>query len=109
MKAILFHSYGGAQVLQLEDVANPIIKPDEVLVRVHSTGVSPFDLHVRDGWYKTSSSYPLPCILGWELAGEIVDIGANVSLFKKGDPIFAHPNVYRSGGGYAEYVAIKEN
>jgi len=109
MKAIRFHSYGGPEVLQLEDVATPTIQSDEILVRVHSAGVSPFDLHVREGWYKDSSSYPLPCILGWELSGEVDSVGENVRLFKKGDAIFAHPSVFRSGGAYAEYVSIKEN
>lgn len=109
MKAIRFHSYGRPEVLQLEDVATPTIKSDEILVRVHSAGVSPFDLHVREGWYKDSSSYPLPCILGWELSGEVDSVGENVRLFKKGDAIFAHTSVYRSGGAYAEYVSIKEN
>lgn len=109
MKAIRFHSYGGPEVLQYEEVSTPTINADEVLVRVHSAGVSPFDAHVRAGWYKDSSSYPLPCILGWELSGEIVDVGSDVNLFKKGDAIFAHPSVYRNGGSYAEYVTVKEN
>ena len=109
MQAIVIPVYGGAEVLQYQEVAVPSIKPEDILVQVHSAGVSPFDIHVRDGWYKDSSNYLFPIILGWELSGVVVAVGTQVSQFKEGDAIFAHPNVYRSGGAYAEYVAVKEN
>jgi NADPH:quinone reductase-like Zn-dependent oxidoreductase len=83
MKAIQFHSYGGPQVLQYEEIAVPSINSDEILVRVHSAGVGPFDVHVRQGWYKDSSNYPLPCILGWELSGVVMEAGAGITLFKR--------------------------
>jgi NADPH:quinone reductase-like Zn-dependent oxidoreductase len=108
MRAIITPVYGGSEVLQYQEVAVPSIKPDEILVQVHSAGVSPFDIHVRDGWYKASPNYPLPIILGWELSGKVVAIGTQTSRFREGDEIFAHPSVYRSGGAYAEYVAVKE-
>lgn len=109
MQAIVMPVYGGIEVLQYQEVDVPSIKPDEILVQVHSAGVSPLDIHVRDGWYKNSPNYPLPIILGWELSGIVVAAGNQVSQFKTGDAIFAHPSVYRSGGAYAEYVAVKEN
>lgn len=109
MQAIVIPIYGGVEVLQHQKVAAPSIKTDEILVQVHSAGVSPFDIHVRDGWYKDSPNYPLPIILGWELSGVVVAVGTQDSRFKKGDAVFAHPSVYRSGGAYAEYVAVKEN
>ncbi len=73
MQAIVVPIYGGAEVLQHKEVAIPSITPEEILVQVHSAGVSPFDIHVRDGWYKASPNYPLPIILGWELSGVVVD------------------------------------
>lgn len=109
MHAIVIPVYGGTEVLQYREVAMPLIKPDEILVQVHSAGVSPLDIHVRDGWYKDSPNYSLPIILGWELSGMVVAVGNQVSRFKNGDAIFAHPSVYRSGGAYAEYVTVKEN
>ena len=109
MQAIVIPIYGGVEVLQHQKVAAPSIKTDEILVQVHSAGVSPLDIHVRDGWYKDSPNYPLPIILGWELSGIVVAVGTPNSQFKKGDAVFAHPSVYRSGGAYAEYVAVKEN
>jgi hypothetical protein len=59
MQAIIIRVYGGVEVLQYEEVAVPSIKPDEILVQVHSAGVSPLDIHVRDGWYKDSPNYSL--------------------------------------------------
>ncbi len=107
MKAIVMEDWGGPEVLQYKEMPIPSIQADEILVRVQSAGVSPFDLHVRDGWYK--ESYPLPIILGWDLSGIVVAIGANISKFKEGSPIFAHSSVYRNGGCYALYTALKEN
>ncbi len=107
MKAIVIHEFGGPDVLRYEDVPEPSIKPDEIRIRVHSAGVSPFDLHVRDGWYK--DSYPFPITLGWEISGVVAECGAQVFKFREGDLVFAHPSVYRNGGGYADYAAVKES
>ncbi len=109
MKAILIERYGGPEVLQYKEVSIPTLNSDEILVHVHNAGVGAFDVHVRDGWYKDSSYYSLPIILGWELSGVVDAIGTDVSHFKKGDPVFAHTSVYRNGGANAEYAAIKEN
>jgi NADPH:quinone reductase-like Zn-dependent oxidoreductase len=107
MKAIVMEDWGSPEVLLYKEMPIPSIKADEILVRVHSAGVSPFDLHVRDGWYK--ESYPLPIILGWDLSGIVVAVGAEISKFKEGSPVFAHSSVYRNGGSYAMYTALKEN
>jgi NADPH:quinone reductase len=56
MKAIRFHTYGGPEVLRLEEVPVPEIKSDEVLIRVHAAGVNFLDAYQRTGLYKT----PLP-------------------------------------------------
>lgn len=107
MKAIIFNQFGNSGVLQQKELPIPNIQPDEILVRVHYAGVSPFDLHVRDGWYKDSIQYDWPIILGWELSGTVIKVGDPASEFKAGNVIVAHKNVYRNGGAYAEYVAVK--
>lgn len=106
MQAVIIENYGGTEVLQYKEVAVPSIGDDELLVRVHSAGVSPFDIHVREGWYK-KDYYALPIILGWELSGIVVAMGENVSQFKVGDAVFSYPNAYRAGGSHAEYNVIK--
>lgn len=105
MKAIRIHTYGGPEVLQYDDVALPDINPDEVLVRVHATGVNPVDWKIREGYFKL---HQLPLILGWDLAGEIAEVGSEVTTFKKGDAVYAHPNMVRNGA-YAEYIAVNAN
>ena len=107
MQAVVIENWGGPEVLQTKTVSLPEIQPDEILIEVNSAGISPFDLHMRDGWYK--NSYQLPMILGWDLSGVIVAIGSDVSKFKIGDVVFAHCNVYRNGGAYAQYTAVKES
>lgn len=108
MNAMVVSAYGEAEVLHYRQVPIPSIDADEILVQVYSAGVSPFDVHVREGWYKTASYYSLPLILGWEVSGVVVAVGKNVSRFSIGDSVFAYPNAFHNGGGYAEYVAIKE-
>ena len=107
MDAVVMENWGGPEVLRVKKAPLPPINSDEILICVHSAGVSPFDLHVRDGWYK--ESYPFPIILGWDLSGVVAAVGSGVSKFRKGDSVFAHCSVYRNGGAYAQYTAVKEN
>lgn len=108
MNVVIIENYGGPEVLQLKTIAVPNIAADEILVRVHSAGVSPFDIHMRDGWYQ-QPQYALPIILGWELSGTVAAIGRDVTHFKVGDDVFAYPSGHRKGGSYAEFNVIKEN
>ncbi|MBR2568834.1 MAG: NAD(P)H-quinone oxidoreductase [Paenibacillus sp.] len=83
------------------DVEKPICKDDELLVRVHATAVNRADLHQKEGLY------PIPPdaspILGLEMAGTVEQIGKDVSGWRVGDRVMA----LLSGGGYAQYAAIK--
>ena len=102
MKAIEIHSFGGPEVLQLEDIPVPQIAADEALVRVYASGVNPVDYKLRAG----AAERPLPFIPGWDLSGVIEETGADVHDFKKGDAVYTRPDVKRDGT-YAEYVAVK--
>lgn len=108
MHAIVIEDYGHADVLHYKKFPVPHVSEDELLVHIHSAGVSPFDVHVREGWYK-ESFYSLPLILGWDLSGTVVATGKAVTEFKVGDEVFAYPTAYRAGGCYAEYNVIKAN
>jgi NADPH:quinone reductase len=102
MHVIEIRTPGGPEVLQW--AARPMLQPalDEVLIKVTAAGVNRADVLQRQG------KYPPPPdagdILGMEVAGEIVAIGANVKRWKTGDKICA----LLSGGGYAEYAAAPE-
>lgn len=97
MKAIRFHAYGGPEVLQLEEIPVPEIKPDEVLVRVRAAGVNFIDIYQRAGLYKTS----LPFGPGIEGAGVVEKAGSEATL-RPGTRVAwtQHP------GAYAQFAAV---
>ncbi len=120
MKAIVCNKYGAADVLQLTEVAKPVPKDNEVLVKVHATTVTIGDVIMRSGKHPDSTFYtlmlhlvfglskPKSPILGMELAGEIEAIGKKVTKFKKGDAVFASTFSLKMGA-YAEYKCFPEN
>lgn len=108
MKAIRLHSYGSPDLLQYEDTDTPLIQVDEILVQVRSAGVSPFDTKVRQGRYKDFYG-PLPHILGWDLSGDVIAVGSDVSSVKKGDAVFGYVDGHRMGGSYAEFAVLKQD
>ncbi|KAL4274900.1 hypothetical protein AHAS_Ahas20G0053400 [Arachis hypogaea] len=100
MKAVVITTPGGPEVLQLQEVEDPHIGDDEVLIRVEATALNRADTLQRKGSYpppKGASPYP-----GLECSGTIESIGKNVSRWKVGDQVCA----LLAGGGYAEKVAV---
>lgn len=83
------------------DVADPIIKEDEVLVKIYAAALNRADLLQRQGKYPSPPGCPE--WMGLEIAGEIVELGSKVTNWKPGDKVCA----LLGGGGYAEYVAVK--
>ena len=105
MKAVVAHEYGAPEVLKFEEVPQPEPKEDEVLVRVIAGGVNPADPLTLRGKYAQEWGTHLPLIPGYEIAGIVEKTGAQVTTLKKGDAVYGYPNF---GGGWAEYVAVKE-
>ena len=119
MKAIICTKYGPPDVLQLKEVEKPVPKDNEVLVKIHAATVTMGDCEMRSlkfpgllkflmrlglGFRGPRKKY---FIMGQELAGEIEALGSEVTLFKKGNPIFAATGF--PFGGYAEYVCLSED
>jgi len=114
MKAALYHRYGPPDVVAIEDIPRPAIKPDEVLIRVHATTVSSGDWRLRSlslprgmkliGRLAFGIKAPRQKVLGTDLAGVIAETGAKVSRWKVGDTVIAFPNTRM--GAHAEYVAM---
>lgn len=105
MKGIMIDRYGGAEVLQLRtDLPRPQAGPGQVLVKVASAGVNFMDVHTRQGKYATSVTYPvrLPCTLGMEGAGVVVEVGAGVGAVAPGDRVAW----CIAWGAYAEYASV---
>ena len=106
MKAVRFHSYGGAEVLHHEDAPMPELRDDDVLIKVHAAGVNPADTQFRRGDYQAFVPLPLPFVLGWDVAGTIEAIGPQVTPFKRGDAVFAFADMSRNGAS-ADYIAVR--
>jgi len=90
MKAVRIHRYGGPEVLQYEDIPDPQLRKNQVLVRVRACALNHLDIWVRMGVTKS----PLPHILGSDVAGEIVDIGEYVTGLQKGQRVLLAPMVF---------------
>ncbi len=129
MKAIVFAKHGGPEVLQYIDVPTPTMRPNEVLVHVKACALNHLDLWVRRGL--PGVPIPLPHIPGSDVAGEIAEIGADVTTVRPGQKVVLAPGVtcgkcpacisgqdnrcrsftnlgYMIDGGCAEYVKVPE-
>ncbi len=104
MQAIQIHEYGGPEVLRRVTIDVPKPGPGEVLVRVVTAGINFMDVHTRQGKYRDSRTYPvrIPCTLGMEGAGEVVETGPGVSTLRAGDRVAW----CISWGAYADYALV---
>src|SRR4029077_12055632 len=107
MKAIVVHEYGGPEVLKYEDASRPEPKDDELLVRVIAAGVNPVDRVARSEKGAQFFHIKLPAIPGYDIAGVVEKIGANITKFKTGDPVYAYIALDKAGG-YADYAVATE-
>ena len=105
MKAIVFHQHGGPEVLHYDDAPQPIIHANEVLVRVKACALNHLDLWVRGGI--PGVPFPLPHIPGSDIAGEIAQIGADVTTVRVGQKVVLAPGV--SCGKCAACLAGQDN
>ncbi|MBD2211397.1 NAD(P)-dependent alcohol dehydrogenase [Nostoc linckia FACHB-104] len=107
MKAVVIRRYGSAEVLQYEDVEQPTIKADQLLVKIHASSVNPVDWKIRQGMLRSLIWKKFPMILGFDLAGEVVEVGSAVKGFQPGDAIYGSTAL--PGGAYAEFAAVSAN
>jgi NADPH:quinone reductase-like Zn-dependent oxidoreductase len=102
MKAVLLHGYGGVDQLVYEEVPIPIAGAGEVLVKLSSTSINPIDYKIRRGDMKEIMPLPLPDILGYDLAGQVVALGEGVTGVEVNDLVLGVTD-----HTYAEYVTCK--
>jgi len=101
MKAIQFSKTGGPEVLEYVDLPNPMAGPGEVLVKAQSFGVGKPDVLLRSGVYKWMPE--LPAVIGNEMSGHVVGVGAGVSHLALGQTVL----VFGTGGGrHAEVNSV---
>lgn len=112
MKAITYHHYGSADVLQLEELEKPIPKADEVLIKIKASTVNRTDCGFRNPEFQfikliSGITAPKAKVLGSEFAGIIEAIGDKVTRYKVGDKVFGLSTY--TFGTHAEYLCKKEN
>lgn len=104
MKAVVLHEYGGPEQLRFEDnVPEPRLSANTVLVATAAASVNPIDWKVRSGMRRKDFPLSFPAILGRDVSGVVRAVGDNVKHFKPGDRVFALSNAT-----YAELVAVDE-
>ena len=84
MKAFVVDRYQKRGALRLADMPMPELHEDEVMVEVHAAGVNLLDAKIRSGEFKLILPYRLPLMLGHDVAGIVVRVGARVRQFKPG-------------------------
>ena len=103
MKAVRLYEYGGPENLKYEDnVPEPTISADFVLVETSATSVNPIDWKVRSGARQKDFPLKLPAILGRDVSGVVRAVGKNIRTFKPGDRVLAFAEAT-----YAEFVAVE--
>jgi NADPH:quinone reductase-like Zn-dependent oxidoreductase len=102
MKAVVLTGTGGPEVLQMLERPDPPVGPGEVRVAVKAAGINFADTLARVGLYPDAPKRP--CVLGYEVAGEVEAIGEGVSAHKLGDRVIAGTRF----GGQAELVTVPE-
>lgn len=107
MKAVVINQYGAPEVLQLQDIPIPQIKSDQMLVKVYASSINPIDWKTRKGMLAIIFGNKFPMVLGYDISGEVVQVGSEVTQFRQGDQIYACLDPATSGS-YAEYAPVPE-
>ena len=103
MKAVQISKFGDQSVLELNDISIPTPAENEVLIKVKAAAVNPVDWKIREGYLQPMLNHSLPLTLGWDVAGEVVVAGTQVTNLKVGDAVYSRPNIAKNGS-YAEYM-----
>ena len=98
MKALYFEEHGDLNVIQYGDVADPSAGPDDVVVRVRACALNHLDIWVRRGWPGLKLDMPHWC--GADVAGEIVDVGRNVTGWRVGQAVIVDPGISLTADEY---------
>ena len=93
MRAVYIEAQGGPEVLTYGERPDPVIEPHEVKVRVRASALNRLDIYTRAGSRGMRRQFPPPLILGGDAAGDIVEVGSQVSGLKEGDRVVVNPQI----------------
>lgn len=106
MKAVQISSYGGADVLEVNEVSKPPVGKGQILVENYATSINPIDWKIRAGYLKDAVPLAFPVTLGGDFAGVVSEVGKDAGDFKVGDEVFGQGGVLNGGSGsFAEVLA----
>jgi NADPH:quinone reductase-like Zn-dependent oxidoreductase len=109
VKAIAFTRFGDADVMSLQELPDPLLGPDQVLVEVRAAGVNPVDYKIRAGYLQGLMPHHLPLIPGWDVAGVVRAVGIGVQAWKPGDEVLAYARKdHVQFGTYAELISVPD-
>lgn len=109
MRALMLTRYGGPEATELrDDVPAPSAGPKDVLVQVRAAGLNPVDFKIREGQLRVIRRYPLPAVMGNEIAGVVESVGSGVTRFRVGDRVYARLDKDNMGG-LAEQAVVHED
>lgn len=109
MQGIALNEFGGPEVLRHTELPDPLVGPDQVLIRVHAAGINPVDFKIREGYLQGAIPHATPLIPGWDAAGVVAAVGPAVTGFAVGDEVmtYARKDTVQHGT-YAELVSVAE-
>ena len=107
MRAVGIREFGGREKLEVLDVPEPKLAPDQVLIRIRAAGVNPVDWKIREGRNEPRFPHIFPVVLGWDAAGVVERVGPSVTEFAAGDEVFTYCRKHFVGDGtYAELISV---
>ena len=108
MKAIHYKQYGDLSQLEEVEIDRPEPTASQILVKVEASAINPIDWKLLSGSFRAIMPVKFPAIPGFDLAGEVIDVGAAVTQFKIGDRIYACQD-FKQFGTAAEYTVVEEH
>ncbi len=106
MKAAVIQDYEAP--IEIAEIDKPILQDDSVIIEVHAASLNPIDNILRAGHLKEMMALSFPHVMGYDVSGMVVEVGASVTTVKVGDSVLARPN-QEDAGAIAEFARLKEN
>jgi len=97
VKALVYKDYGGPEMMAFTDLGEPQTGQREVKVRVHAAALNPVDFKVRNGALRRAINYKMPLIAGFDVSGEVIEVGLRARHFEVGDRVHAYTGAARPG------------